>query len=56
MKGICGKLFGAKLFQWLVLKKEGERDHLSRWIAKMEAIMSVCAKGKVAHESHARSA
>ncbi len=39
-----------------MLKKEGERDHLSRWIAKMEAVKSVCAKRKVAHESHARSA
>jgi hypothetical protein len=39
-----------------VLEKEGERDHLSRWIAKMEAIKSVYAKGKVAHESHARNA
>jgi hypothetical protein len=37
-------------------KKEGERDHLPRWIAKMEAITSICARGKVAHEDYAKSA
>jgi hypothetical protein len=56
MRGICGKSVGAMLFQWPMLEKEGERDHCSIHIAKMEAIMSVCAKGKVAHESHVRSA
>jgi len=56
MRGVCGRLFGTKLFQWFVLEKEGESNHFSRWIVKMEAFMSLCARGRVAHKSHARSA
>jgi len=55
-RGVCGRSLCTKLFQWLTLKKEGERNHHSRWIVKMEAITSLCAKRKVVHESHARSA
>jgi hypothetical protein len=54
MRGV--RSFGPKLFQWLAPKKERERDHLHRWIAKMEIVTSLRAKGKVTHESHARSA
>jgi len=36
--------------------EEGEKDHPSRWIAKMETIMSLCARREVAHEGSARSA
>jgi hypothetical protein len=35
-----------------VLEKKGERDHLSRWIAKLEVITSLHAKGKVMQEVH----
>jgi hypothetical protein len=37
-------------------KKVSEKDHLFRQIVKMEVIMSLCVRGKVAYEGYAKSA
>jgi len=50
------KIASHKIISMTYTKKKGERDHHSRWIAKMEVITSLCAKRKVVHESHARNA
>jgi hypothetical protein len=50
------KIAWCKVILMICAKKEGEKDHPSRQIVKMEVITSLCARRKVVHEGYVRNA